>query len=125
MANQEQDVKCTDHDEKRPTKTSLKEYRAWSSHCVNQVQDGTVMGYIKGMLSDYQLLQKDCALQCWSFNYIRIEMLGEEKPLRLIHHIGFRYHCCLTFLCGRVPAVTVFIVVLNWQQQFVTSVLTN
>jgi hypothetical protein len=75
------DEKYTDHEGKRPTKTNLKEHTAWSSQCVNQVQDGTVMGYTKGTLSDCQRLQKDCALQCWSFNYIRIEMLVEEKPL--------------------------------------------
>lgn len=46
---------------------------------------GTVMGYIKGTLSDCQLPQKHCPLQCWSFSYIRIVMLAEEKPLWLIH----------------------------------------
>jgi hypothetical protein len=75
------DEKCTNHEGKRPNKTSPKEHRAWSSQCANQVQDGTVMRYIKGTLSDCQLLQKDCALQCWSFSYIRIEMLDEEKPI--------------------------------------------
>jgi len=33
------DEKSTDHEGKRPTKTSLKEHRGWSSQCVNQVQD--------------------------------------------------------------------------------------
>jgi len=75
------DEKCTDHEGERPTKTSLKEHRAWSSQYVNQVQDGTVIGYIKGTLSGCQLLQKNCALQCWSFSYTRIEMLAEEKSL--------------------------------------------
>lgn len=62
------DEKCTDEEEKKPTQTSLKEHRACSWQCVNQVQDGTVKGNTKGTLSDCQLLHKDCTLQCWPFS---------------------------------------------------------
>jgi hypothetical protein len=67
-STRETDKKCTDYEGEKPTKTNLKEYRACSWQCLNQVQDGTVMGNTKGTLSDCQLLQKDHAVQSWPFS---------------------------------------------------------
>ena len=136
------DEKCTDHEGKWPTKTSLKEHRAWSSQCVNQVQGGTVVGYIKWRLSDCQLLQKDCALQCWSFNYVWIEILTEEKPLWLIYQYRNSIslsrdiplwpssccvclHCCIELAAAVCYQCASKLNKLNYQQRFVTSVVAS
>jgi hypothetical protein len=107
--------------------------RAWKNtgrgvrKCVNQVQDGTVRGYIKGKLTDCHILFSRRTALCSigpSVTY------GLRCWLKRSHYdwstnIGFWYHCHVTFLYGQVPAVNVFIVVLNCQQQFVTSVQAN
>ena len=107
--------------------------RAWKNtgrgvrKCVNQVQDGTVRGYIKGKLTDCHILFSRRTALCSigpSVTY------GLRCWLKRSHYdwstnIGFWYHCHVTFLYGQVPAANVFIVVLNCQQQFVTSVQAN
>ena len=135
------DEKCTDHEGKRPTKTSLKEHRAWSSQVRESGSRRDREGLYKRKADwlSHSLLQKDCAMQYWSFSYIRIKMLAEEKPLWLIHQYRILISlsrdvpvwpssCCeCLHCCTELPAAVCYQCArkLNCQQKFVTSVQAN